>query len=351
MTPSLRRHGIRYLAKIILGIILAIDLGRTASLAAAVPLQPSLSKEKKASFLTQVETQIAALPESRVKAALSEILRLEGTPYKWGGDDLAIDGGYDCVGLIYYIFHKNGIEFPLARYSSLNMTPMPRGSNILKRWWNDYSPDFETSMTSCLDKPFEPGDVLVYHKREKQLIVDRTGHVVVVVDTPKGLALSAARSGVSAHSLGNLKSYDGKDLTACWRARSVRLKPRNLPAYSWRVSLPKGSGTLKDPFPVTNPVQVAVTLEGPPLDGLTLDATSRVISLIGAVYPMVSISDRGAALKTLDIRHDYKAKDLPVDPGESIKTPLRKFILRLLDPQSLVVSEFGFYVKIQPYPY
>jgi hypothetical protein len=333
----LRRSGFRYLIWIFLGTV--------ATIAAGLP------KEKKTALQAQVEAQIAALPETRVKAALSEILGLEGTPYKWGGDDLAVDGGYDCVGLVYHLYHKNGLEFPLARYSSLNMTPVPRSPQISKRWWNDYSTDFEKTMISCLDKPFESGDVLVYHKKENQLIVDRTGHVVVVVDPAKGLALSAARSGVSAHSLGNLKSYDGKGLTACWRAPSAQLKRRNLPAFRWRVPHPKGSGTLRDPFPVTNPVQVSVTFEGPPFDDLTLDITSRVNSLIGAVYPTVSVKKNVAPLTTLEIRHDYKSNDLPVDPGESIKTPLRKIIVRLLDPQQLVVSEFGFYVKIQPYPY
>jgi len=43
---------------------------------------------------------------------VSEAIQLADTPYVWGGNDPAEDGGLDCSGLCIYLFRKHGVIDP-----------------------------------------------------------------------------------------------------------------------------------------------------------------------------------------------------------------------------------------------
>jgi cell wall-associated NlpC family hydrolase len=47
---------------------------------------------------------------SRIKTVLQRAFALLGTPYRWGGT--SPEGGFDCSGLVGYVFRTIGIELP-----------------------------------------------------------------------------------------------------------------------------------------------------------------------------------------------------------------------------------------------
>ena len=47
---------------------------------------------------------------TRVKTVLQRAFALLGTPYRWGGS--SPDGGFDCSGLVGYVFRSIGIDLP-----------------------------------------------------------------------------------------------------------------------------------------------------------------------------------------------------------------------------------------------
>lgn len=52
--------------------------------------------------------QSPTIPSNKI---VSEALQLQGEPYVWGGDSPA-EGGFDCSGLVYYVFQKFGVNVP-----------------------------------------------------------------------------------------------------------------------------------------------------------------------------------------------------------------------------------------------
>ena len=301
----------------------------------------------------RAKTHVAKMPPSRAQVMLAAALETLGTRYKWGGDDKALDGGFDCVGLVFHFFHEAGMEFPLGRFSSINMTPRPRGAPIQKVWWTEYVGDFAHVMTSCDALAPADGDVLVYHQLEDGKIVDRTGHVVVVVDAAKGLVLSAASNGVRVSATGTMQRYGDKVRTACWRAASATKPPYARPKIAWTVGLTGGEGTLATPYVAENPLKAEVTAhfaetDAPAVRGAKVEVVGRILSLIGAVSPQV-VESSAPGERKLVLTHDFMAKDLPVDPGEVLHTPLRKIVVRLVDGEGFVVGDHAFYVKLKPY--
>jgi hypothetical protein len=304
----------------------------------------------------RAKAHVAKMPPSRVQAMLAAALETLGTRYKWGGDDRAVDGGFDCVGLAYHFFHAAGLEFPRARFSSINMTPKARGAPIPKVWWTEYVDDFAKTMTACDAGAPIDGDVLVYHKLEDGKIVDRTGHVVIVVDAAAGLVLSAAHSGVKVSATGDMRRYGDKERTGCWRAASATKAPFARPALEWRVALDGGDGTLARPFVASNPLEVEVAASFADADAAAVRAAKvevagRVLSFIGAVTPRLEETSppSPARERRFVLTHDFKATDLPVDPGEVVPTALRKIVVRLVDAAGFVVGDHAFYVRFKPY--
>jgi cell wall-associated NlpC family hydrolase len=56
------------------------------------------------------EAQEAPSTSSRIKTVLQRAFALLGTPYRWGGT--SPDNGFDCSGLVGYVFRTIGIDLP-----------------------------------------------------------------------------------------------------------------------------------------------------------------------------------------------------------------------------------------------
>ena len=327
----------------------SLQVGQISAILLAILLMPrSLAAAAPRDLETPALEHIRTLPPSRVKTMLEMALGRLGTPYRWGGDDFAVDDGVDCVGLVYWLYHLTGLEFPLARFSSLNMTSKERGPHIPKVWWTDYVKDFEQDMVACTP-PLADGDVIVYHDLKDSRIDDRTGHVVIAVDAKKGLAISAATGGVRLHSLGDYSRYGTRERTGCWRAPSAVKEPVARPELTWHIELSKGKGTKAAPYRLPNPVTLNFSVKGKIPSDAKLVALGRVNSFIGAVTPKIEAVPVVDGVRRYGLSHDFKSVDLPVDPGETIKTPLRKIVLRFLGPGTMIVGEKSFYVQLEPY--
>ena len=55
---------------------------------------------------------------TRVKTVLQRAFALLGTPYRWGGS--SPDGGFDCSGLVGYVFRSIGIDLPRVSRAMAN---------------------------------------------------------------------------------------------------------------------------------------------------------------------------------------------------------------------------------------
>ncbi|MGZ4959458.1 MAG: C40 family peptidase [Methylomonas sp.] len=55
------------------------------------------------------------------RQAVTEALQLQGHPYVWGGKS-PIEG-FDCSGLVYYVYSKQGIRLPRDTWSLANQLP------------------------------------------------------------------------------------------------------------------------------------------------------------------------------------------------------------------------------------
>ncbi len=54
-------------------------------------------------------TQVQGASSSRAVAAMNLAMTFRGTPYRWGGSQ---PGGFDCSGLLHYVFAKQGVKLP-----------------------------------------------------------------------------------------------------------------------------------------------------------------------------------------------------------------------------------------------
>ena len=55
---------------------------------------------------------------TRVKTVLQRAFALLGTPYRWGGS--SPDGGFDCSGLVGYVFRSIGVDLPRVSRAMAN---------------------------------------------------------------------------------------------------------------------------------------------------------------------------------------------------------------------------------------
>ena len=62
--------------------------------------------------------QAAPSTSSRIKSVLQRAFSLLGTPYRWGGT--SPDKGFDCSGLVGYVFRTIGIDLPRVSRSMAN---------------------------------------------------------------------------------------------------------------------------------------------------------------------------------------------------------------------------------------
>lgn len=62
--------------------------------------------------------QAAPTTSSRIKTVLQRAFTLLGTPYRWGGT--SPEGGFDCSGLVGYVFRTIGIDLPRVSRSMAN---------------------------------------------------------------------------------------------------------------------------------------------------------------------------------------------------------------------------------------
>ncbi len=83
-----------------------------AALKAVAPV--SLSSPDNAPLVAQLaalqQAQDAPTTSGRIKTVLQRAFALLGTPYRWGGT--SPDGGFDCSGLVGYVFRTIGIDLP-----------------------------------------------------------------------------------------------------------------------------------------------------------------------------------------------------------------------------------------------
>lgn len=64
------------------------------------------------------QAQSAPSTSSRVKTVLQRAFALLGTPYRWGGT--SPERGFDCSGLVGYVFRTIGIELPRVSRAMAN---------------------------------------------------------------------------------------------------------------------------------------------------------------------------------------------------------------------------------------
>lgn len=102
---------------------LPADAVAHATVAAQAPLDAVATVDLASPDNAPLAAQIAALQSapttsSRVKTVLQRAFALLGTPYRWGGT--SPDGGFDCSGLVGYVFRTIGIELPRVSRAMAN---------------------------------------------------------------------------------------------------------------------------------------------------------------------------------------------------------------------------------------
>ena len=96
-----------------------------ASVATAAPgidAPVSLSSPDNAPLVAQIaalqQAQDAPTTSVRIKTVLQRAFALLGTPYRWGGT--SPDNGFDCSGLVGYVFRTIGIDLPRVSRAMAN---------------------------------------------------------------------------------------------------------------------------------------------------------------------------------------------------------------------------------------
>jgi cell wall-associated NlpC family hydrolase len=98
----------------------AVTVATQAPLEAVAPVD--LASPDNAPLVAQIaalqNAQAAPSTSSRIKTVLQRAFTLLGTPYRWGGT--SPEGGFDCSGLVGYVFRTIGIDLPRVSRSMAN---------------------------------------------------------------------------------------------------------------------------------------------------------------------------------------------------------------------------------------
>jgi len=146
------------------------DPAPAVTVATQAPLEAVASVDLASPDNAPLVAQIAALQDaqaapstsSRIKTVLQRAFTLLGTPYRWGGT--SPEGGFDCSGLVGYVFRTIGIDLPRVSRSMAN-----EGTAVVDR----------TSLTE--------GDLVFFGKR------GRVDHVGIYIG--QGKFVHAPRTG------------------------------------------------------------------------------------------------------------------------------------------------------------
>jgi cell wall-associated NlpC family hydrolase len=99
---------------------------QAAQAAAARAVRASIQTQSAAPPGMATEDPTGAVPGQRYGGVVGIAMQYLGTPYRWGG---ASPGGFDCSGLVLYVFAQVGISLPhytVAQYDYPNSVSVPR---------------------------------------------------------------------------------------------------------------------------------------------------------------------------------------------------------------------------------
>lgn len=100
--------------------VVATTVATQAPLDAVAPVD--LASPDNAPLLAQIsalrDAQTSPTTSSRIKTVLQRAFALLGTPYRWGGT--SPERGFDCSGLVGYVFRTIGIDLPRVSRAMAN---------------------------------------------------------------------------------------------------------------------------------------------------------------------------------------------------------------------------------------
>lgn len=88
------------------------------------PPKPQPQPQRKTLAAAPPKIKVQGNVTSRVQGAVKLVQEYLGTPYVWGGQN---PGGFDCSGLLQYVWGKVGVQIPRTTYDQINAgRPVPR---------------------------------------------------------------------------------------------------------------------------------------------------------------------------------------------------------------------------------
>lgn len=201
----------------------------------------------------------------------ADALQKREIPYKqhdWSGasDEANLAKGIDCSRSIWWAFTRSGlpyIEKPKTNNYIATAEMFDKDIGSCNEWTPQKSPMYK-SFDSCMDQPFQTGDVLVFQGVRPDT-TECVGHTIMVVDPATfigwgshGWDGSKTEQGASANDTGveyqviNAKTWGRWDrsayaLKACWRHKAFTAKPEeNAPPEPESVFATPATGSFCD---------------------------------------------------------------------------------------------------------